>query len=45
MKTNVVEALTPDRSDEPFDMAILPRRAWRGRVVTDPHGLQSAPDG
>src|SRR5450631_184238 len=25
-------------------MAVLPRRAWRGRVVADPHGLQSASD-
>src|SRR5258708_7888934 len=41
---NVVEALAPDRSDEPFNMAILPRRAWRGRVVPDPHGLQAATD-
>jgi hypothetical protein len=41
---NVVEALAPDRSDEPFNMAILPRRAWRGRMVPNPHGLQSATD-
>jgi len=40
----MVEALAPDRSDEPFDMAILPRRAWCDRVVTDPYGSQSATD-
>jgi hypothetical protein len=34
---NMVEALPPDRSDKPFDMAILPRRAGCGRMVTDPH--------
>ena len=41
---NMVEALAPDRSDEPFDMAILPRRAWCARMVTNPHGSQSAMD-
>src|SRR5260370_21438722 len=40
----MVEAVAPDRSDEPFDMAVLPRRAWRGRVVANSHGLQSASD-
>jgi hypothetical protein len=38
---NMIEALAPDRSYEPFDMTILPRRAWRGWMVTNPHGLQS----
>src|SRR5882757_7481384 len=41
---NMVEAIAPDRSDEPFDMAILPRRAWCARMVTDSHGPQSAMD-
>src|SRR5258708_36530692 len=41
---NMVEALAPDRSDEPFDMAILPRRARCGRMVTDSQGPQSAMD-
>jgi len=31
----MIETLTADRSDEPFDVAILPRRAWCGRMVTD----------
>src|SRR5260370_14515400 len=39
---NMVEALPPDRSDKPFDIAILPRRAGCGRIVTDPHSYQSA---
>src|SRR5258708_7836729 len=39
---DVVQALAPDRSDQPFGKAILPRRGWRGRLVPDPHGAQSA---
>src|ERR1700686_4945119 len=41
---DVVRALTPDRSDQPFGKAILPRRGWRGRLVADAHGAQSACD-
>jgi hypothetical protein len=41
---DVVNTLTPDRSDQPFGKAILPRRGWRGRVVPDAHGAQSAYD-
>ena len=26
---DVVEALAADRADQPFDMTVLPRRAWR----------------
>jgi hypothetical protein len=37
-----VHTFTPDRSDQPFDEAVLPRRAWRGRLVPDAHGAQSA---
>src|SRR5712671_1164742 len=37
-------ALTPDRSDQPFGKAILPRRGWCGRLVPDTHGAQSARD-
>ena len=40
----VVHTLTPDRSDQPFGKAILPRRGWRGRLVPDAHGAQSACD-
>jgi hypothetical protein len=42
---HVIEAVLPDRTDEPFDMAILPRRAWYYRMVTNCHGLQPANDG
>src|ERR1700675_3289050 len=41
---DVVHALTPDRSDQPFGKANLPRRGWRGRLVPDAHGAQSACD-
>src|SRR5450631_1869829 len=40
---DVVHTLTPDRSDQPFHKAILPRRGWCGRLVPDAHGAQSAP--
>src|SRR5258705_10306984 len=41
---NVVQALAPDRSDQPFGKAILPRRSWCDRLVPNPHGAQSACD-
>src|ERR1700704_3642448 len=41
---DVVQALAPDRSDQPLGKAILPRRSWCGRLVPDAHGAQSARD-
>src|ERR1700730_3276428 len=41
---DVVHTLTPDRSDQPFGKAILPRRGRCGRLVPDAHGAQSACD-
>src|SRR5260370_22145483 len=41
---DVVHTLAPDRSDQPFGKAILPRRGWCGRSVPDAHGAQSAGD-
>src|ERR1700704_4075155 len=41
---DVVHTLTPDRSDQPFGKAILPRRGWCSRLVPDAHGTQSARD-
>src|SRR3954454_13503782 len=41
---DVVHTLTPDRSDQPFGKAILPRRSWCGRLVPDAHGAQSPCD-
>src|SRR6202163_495729 len=43
-ENDVVQALAPDRSDQPFGRAILPRRGWCGRLVPDAHGAQSARD-
>src|SRR5476651_1345927 len=41
---DVVQALAPDRSDQPFGKAVLPGRGCRGRLVPDAHGAQSACD-
>ena len=37
----VVEARSPDRSDDPLDKGILPRRTWGDEHLTDPHPLDS----
>jgi len=42
---HVIDALPPDRSDQSFSEAILPRRAWSDRFVADAHGSQSVLDG
>ena len=41
---DMIEALAPDRSDQPFNMTVLPRRAWRDRPIPDAHGSQPACD-
>src|SRR6184192_3524553 len=41
----MVDALAPDRSNQPFGEAVLPRRAWGDRLVADAHGAQSVRDG
>src|SRR6195256_6494675 len=41
---DVVHTFTPDRSDQPFGKAILPRRGWCGRLVPNAHDAQSARD-
>ena len=38
---DMVDTLATDRSDQPFDEAVLPRRAWGNRLVTDAHGPYS----
>ena len=38
----MVHTLAPDRSDQPFGKAILPRRGRRGGLVPDAHRAQSA---
>ena len=40
----VIDTLTPDRPDQPFGKAILPRRGRRSRLVPNAHGAQSAFD-
>ena len=38
---DMVYTLAPDRSDQPFGKAVLPRRGWCNRLVSDAHGAQS----
>jgi len=38
----VIDALAPDRADQPFGKAILPRRRRRDRLISYAHGPQSA---
>ena len=38
----VVERFATDRSDEPLDMAVLPRRAWCDRVISNPYCTNAA---
>src|ERR1700694_2937113 len=40
----MVNTLAPDRSDQPFGKAVLPRRGWCSRLVPDAHGAKSAGD-
>src|SRR5437016_4538634 len=42
---DVVQTLAPDRSDQPFANAILPRRGRCNWLVSNAHGTQSACDG
>src|SRR3984893_9438835 len=41
---DVVQTLAPDRSDQPFGKAVLPRRGRCNWLVSDAHGTQSARD-
>src|SRR5439155_11611158 len=40
----MVDALAPDRSNQSFGEAVLPRRTWGDGLVTDAHGAQSVRD-
>ncbi len=40
----MIEALAPDRSDQSFGKAVLPRRRWCDGSVSDAHRSQSACD-
>src|ERR1700738_5191322 len=41
---DVVQALAPDRSDQPLGKAILPGRGWCNWLISDAHGAKSAVD-
>src|SRR5664280_181915 len=41
---DVVQTLAPDRSDQPFGKAVLPRRGRCSWLVSNTHGTQSARD-
>src|SRR5260370_8460699 len=41
---DVVQTLAPDRSDQPFGKAVLPRRGRCNWLGSDTHGTQSARD-
>src|ERR1700674_1987386 len=41
---DVVQTLAPDRSDQTFDKAVLPRRGRCNWLISDTHGTQSARD-
>lgn len=36
---DMIEALSSNRADHPFDERILPRRAWRGSNLLDAHSF------
>ena len=42
---DVVEAFSPDRTDHPFDIAVLPGRSSGDRPVSNAHGTQSISKG
>src|ERR1700736_3446472 len=41
---DVIQALAPDRSDQPLGKAILPWRGWCNWLISDAHGAKSACD-
>src|SRR5260370_2035703 len=41
---DVVQALAPDRSDQPLGKAILPGRGWCNWLISDAHGAKSPCD-
>jgi hypothetical protein len=41
---DVIQALTPDRTDEPFREGVLPRAGGRGQDFGDPHALHALPE-
>src|SRR6266849_6533610 len=41
---HMIDALTPNRSDQPLSKTTLPRRGWCHGPITYAHGAQSACD-
>src|SRR5689334_11739715 len=41
---DMVEAFASDRADQPFNMTVLPRRAWRDGPLANAHGSQPPGD-
>ena len=37
---DMIKTFPPDRANQPFRMAILPSRVWRGWPVTNAHGAK-----
>ncbi len=42
---DVIQAFSPDRSDDSFGVGVLPRRSWRGQDLADVHGSQTIAEG
>ncbi len=40
----MIQALSSDRSDQPFDIGVLPGRAWRRGTIPDSHGSNTSPE-
>jgi hypothetical protein len=41
---HVIQALAPDRADEPLHERVLPRALRRGEKLLDPHALHAVPE-
>jgi hypothetical protein len=41
---DMVETFASDRPDQPFNMTVLPRRAWRDRPISNTHHAEPALD-
>ena len=39
---DMIQAIPPDRTDQPFRISVLPWRSCRSRPITNAHGAQSA---
>lgn len=40
----ITASVSPDRSNQPFGIAVLPGRGWCSRFISDAHGAQSTFD-